>query len=342
MKKHNTIASTMIIALLTTFLVATPGHAKIRQNTHDENVKIVHDETNAYREKHNLTILQRDQGLDKVAQKWAEHMAEINRMYHNSKILEEVPKTFTYVGENVAWLTGYGNDSAYRVVNNWINSPSHKENMDNPQYDHLGVGYYTDDRGKTWVVQVFAKDTGGKKYTVTCEYTYTSNVKGQAVGESSYTVKTHDGNTYTSKAKAKVTIVASHTTTIVKKATSTNLEHAKQTAEKQAREEAKRQSQIKAKEKAKKLAQEKAQKKAKAKAKKAAEQKAKNNTSKTITTNSTRKGKIILNNEKPLSYSINNETNTIDEPVTPVHRYGIGTQTIIKTALYPPLSFINQ
>lgn len=41
------------------------------------------------------------------------------------------------VAENVA----QGQPSPEQVVSSWMNSPEHRQNLLNPEYQHLGVGY---------------------------------------------------------------------------------------------------------------------------------------------------------------------------------------------------------
>jgi uncharacterized protein YkwD len=43
-----------------------------------------------------------------------------------------------YTGENLAMNI----DSAAEVVEAWMNSPSHRENMLNPHFTEIGVGYF--------------------------------------------------------------------------------------------------------------------------------------------------------------------------------------------------------
>ncbi len=73
-----------------------------------------------------------------------------------STVLDEVELNYQVAGENLS-MTEYtdpsnrNNASASFWVNNWINSPSHYENMMKPEYTHIGVGVYSIDKnGKTY------------------------------------------------------------------------------------------------------------------------------------------------------------------------------------------------
>lgn len=53
-----------------------------------------------------------------------------------------IPKPYKTVGENIA----AGQPSAEAVVEAWMNSPGHRENIMNPNFKELGVGYlYVED-----------------------------------------------------------------------------------------------------------------------------------------------------------------------------------------------------
>jgi uncharacterized protein YkwD len=54
--------------------------------------------------------------------------------------------TYRYAGENIG--AGYSTPSA--AVTGWMNSTGHCENIMNPNYKHLGVGYYYRSSGSTY------------------------------------------------------------------------------------------------------------------------------------------------------------------------------------------------
>lgn len=53
---------------------------------------------------------------------------------------------YRYAGENLA----FGFPTPEKVVNAWMNSPSHKSNMLNAKYTNIGVGYYLKSDGKVF------------------------------------------------------------------------------------------------------------------------------------------------------------------------------------------------
>lgn len=59
------------------------------------------------------------------------------------------------VGENIAYYEGYSLDEvATKVVDDWMNSPHHRENILRPEFTHIGVGV-SQNNGKIMIVQDF-------------------------------------------------------------------------------------------------------------------------------------------------------------------------------------------
>ncbi len=57
-----------------------------------------------------------------------------------------------YKGENIA--CGFG--TPQRVVEGWMNSEGHRKNILSGNYSRIGVGYYVDETGYPYWVQIFA------------------------------------------------------------------------------------------------------------------------------------------------------------------------------------------
>ncbi len=64
-----------------------------------------------------------------------------------------IPKPYKIVGENIA----AGQRSAKEVVTAWMNSPDHRENIMNPKFEELGMGYLylPDSKYKHYWAQLF-------------------------------------------------------------------------------------------------------------------------------------------------------------------------------------------
>ena len=59
--------------------------------------------------------------------------------------------TYWGCGENIA----YGQRSAEEVMTGWMNSSGHRANIMNRSFNNIGVGYYQDERGVKYWVQLF-------------------------------------------------------------------------------------------------------------------------------------------------------------------------------------------
>lgn len=104
---------------------------------------VVVDLTNSEREATDIHPLTRNSVLDEAARQKAEHMAEENYFAHYSPDgvspwhwFREVEYQFAHAGENLAV---HFTDSR-AVVQAWMNSPSHRENIENTNFTEIGVG----------------------------------------------------------------------------------------------------------------------------------------------------------------------------------------------------------
>lgn len=68
-----------------------------------------------------------------------------------SSALKEQGVSFRGSGENIAW----GQKSPEQVMNGWMNSDGHRANILNKNYKNIGVGYYQDENGVNYWVQLF-------------------------------------------------------------------------------------------------------------------------------------------------------------------------------------------
>lgn len=68
-----------------------------------------------------------------------------------SSVLKEQGIVFRGSGENIA----YGQKTPEQVMEGWMNSEGHRANILNANYKNLGVGYYQDEKGVNYWVQLF-------------------------------------------------------------------------------------------------------------------------------------------------------------------------------------------
>ena len=107
---------------------------------------------NEYRQKHGCAPLQWDARVAAVAQRHSEDMARRRYFHHNDPQgvspfdrLRSAHVGFRSAGENIA----AGQITASQVLNDWLNSSGHRQNIENCRYTHHGLGlsntYWTHD-----------------------------------------------------------------------------------------------------------------------------------------------------------------------------------------------------
>lgn len=86
-------------------------------------------------------------GLSDLARKKSQDMADNNYFSHTSptygspfEMMEQFDFTFQLAGENIA----AGQRSPEQVVEGWMNSKGHRENILKEGFTHIGVGYVED------------------------------------------------------------------------------------------------------------------------------------------------------------------------------------------------------
>ncbi|WP_373288551.1 CAP domain-containing protein [Lentibacillus kapialis] len=103
-------------------------------------VKLVNEE----RAKKDLEPLKMHDGLSELARKKSRDMAENDYFSHTSPtygspfdMMQQFDFTFRLAGENIA----AGQRSPEQVVEGWMNSKGHRENILKEGFTHIGVGY---------------------------------------------------------------------------------------------------------------------------------------------------------------------------------------------------------
>jgi len=147
-----------------------PGVLGINSNITAE--KVI-QETNLERQKNGLTPLTENQSLAHAAYLKAQNMFEENYWAHFSpsgkdpwKFISNTGYKFSYAGENLARNFYSSSD----VINAWMASASHRENILNPNYQDIGIAVVDgvlNGQTTTLVVQMFGKSSlGGNKISV--------------------------------------------------------------------------------------------------------------------------------------------------------------------------------
>ncbi|MCL2576900.1 MAG: CAP domain-containing protein [Defluviitaleaceae bacterium] len=112
-------------------------------------------EINREREMQGVEALAFNWELARIARYRSEEMAELGFFGHESRIYGEPDEmllrfgvVFSAAGVNIA----KGQDSAREVVNAWLSSPAHKENLLNENFTSAGVGVTFDDGIPFWTL----------------------------------------------------------------------------------------------------------------------------------------------------------------------------------------------
>lgn len=111
---------------------------------------------NAHRINEGLNPLQNHSTVKAVAFTHTDYMIEVDNVSHDNFFLRkqslQANANANVVSENVA----YGFNSATSVVNAWLNSPSHKENIEG-DYTDFELSAEQNDEGKWYFTNMFIK-----------------------------------------------------------------------------------------------------------------------------------------------------------------------------------------
>ncbi|MFJ8258140.1 CAP domain-containing protein [Peribacillus asahii] len=114
--------------------------------------------TNAERAKQGLAPLTLDTELSKVARAKSQDMKDKNYFDHNSPtygspfdMMKSFGISYKSAGENIA----QGQTTPEQVVQAWMNSQGHRENIMNSSFTHIGVGYVAS--GNYWTQMFIGK-----------------------------------------------------------------------------------------------------------------------------------------------------------------------------------------
>lgn len=124
----------------------------------------IYELINNRRNKSRLQQLDWDDDVAEVARRYSEEMARGNFFSHYDKRGKSVVdrannfglRGWSSIGENLFFCEGYDNFSNL-AVKGWLNSPTHRQVMLDPEWTTTGIGIAADRSGKIYVTQVFLK-----------------------------------------------------------------------------------------------------------------------------------------------------------------------------------------
>lgn len=95
--------------------------------------------------------------LDTAAEKHASHMSNVRKMAHDGIGDGDPGERIRATGFTKAWgeNVAMGQTSAAQVVREWMASPKHRENILDPNFRQMGVGFTQEAGGRTFFAQEF-------------------------------------------------------------------------------------------------------------------------------------------------------------------------------------------
>jgi len=123
----------------------------------------LHDRVTAVRRERNLLPLRGSEALARVARAHAEEMAREGYLSHINpagmnpldRVRAAGVEGFRLLAENIGASSVTG-DRARAVVEHWLESPSHRENLLNPAFNTTGIAAVDTADGRTIFVELFA------------------------------------------------------------------------------------------------------------------------------------------------------------------------------------------
>lgn len=113
---------------------------------------------NSEREKDGLDPLVLNETLNQVAQAHADYMKDTGDFEHVSKDgispfdrMDAAGYEYKSAGENIAW----GQESPEEVMQDWMDSPGHRENILRDNFEELGIGIACKEEHRCYWVQEF-------------------------------------------------------------------------------------------------------------------------------------------------------------------------------------------
>lgn len=150
-----------------------PGTTSTGDVTSDEIEDEIHERINEIRTERGLSELDYDEEIATIARI---HSQDMNQREYFSHVNPEgegpgdrfgdlFPRECRAVGENIAYIkTGFGRYGsakaiAERIVEGWMNSEGHRENILRENWDSEGIGVYIGDDGRIDATQNFCEAT---------------------------------------------------------------------------------------------------------------------------------------------------------------------------------------
>lgn len=117
------------------------------------------DLTNAERQKVSAGTVRSDPVLMRVAREQSAHMARLKQLSHEleGRTFSIRMKDAKFVAQAAGEICAEGAKDPAEAIADWLQSPGHKQNLLEPKYTLIGVGIATDEDGRRYYTEVFAR-----------------------------------------------------------------------------------------------------------------------------------------------------------------------------------------
>ncbi|NLP57425.1 CAP domain-containing protein [Lutibacter sp. B1] len=95
--------------------------------------------------------------ISAVAESHTKYMIETGEVNHDDFYLREQALVSEAGAKSVAENVAYGYVSASNAVNAWLQSESHRNIIENPNFTHFGISIDTNTEGRNYFTQMFIK-----------------------------------------------------------------------------------------------------------------------------------------------------------------------------------------
>lgn len=110
---------------------------------------------NQHRTSLGLSQLEQLNIISNVAETHTSYMIENDKVSHDNFSQRVTLLTNNAAAKNVGENVAYGFNSAQGVVSGWLNSDSHRDIKENPDYSHFGIAIEKNTSGRNYFTQIF-------------------------------------------------------------------------------------------------------------------------------------------------------------------------------------------
>lgn len=157
----------LIAVLFSTFLMScsVEEEANIPNEYNLQNINVTYTQLdyeiaeliNSYRISQGLNALNILNEVSREAITHSQYMVNQGALSHDYFYLRSQNIIDAVNAENVSENVGFGFTNAQSLVNAWLNSEGHRQNIENPDFTDFGISTQQDEEGKNYFTNIFVK-----------------------------------------------------------------------------------------------------------------------------------------------------------------------------------------